>query len=283
MSEIVRLRDLVREAIAALGGGAEARTDAEVLAAHAFGLTRAQLIARDDAAPASERVADYRSLVARRARGEPVAYIVGRREFWSLDLEVTPDVLIPRPETERLVELALERIDAASPVRVADLGTGSGAIALAIARERPRAWVVGVDVSRAVLEVARRNAARNRVANVEFVAGDWFAPLNGTTFDLVVSNPPYVAELDPHLEAGDCRFEPRGALASGAEGVDDIRRIAAGARAHLVGEGWLLLEHGFDQADAVRGILREGGYAAVESWTDLGGRWRVTGGRAPRN
>jgi release factor glutamine methyltransferase len=190
---------------------------------------------------------------------------------------------VPRPETERLVELALERLPADRAVDVADLGTGSGAIALAIARERPRARVVATDASAAALAVASRNAAALGfdAARVAFVRGDWWAPLGARRFDLVASNPPYIAEGDPHLARGDLRFEPRDALASGADGLDAIRAIVAGAPAHLVDGGWLLLEHGFDQGEAVRRLLEAHGFVAVDTARDLEGRDRVTLGRRP--
>lgn len=220
-------------------------------------------------------------LVERREAGEPVAYLTGRRGFWSLDLRVGPDTLIPRAETERLVELALERLPAGTPGRVADLGTGSGAIALAIASERPRLQVVATDASAAALGVARDNAVALGLANVEFRHGDWFAPLVGERFRLVASNPPYIARDDPHLARGDLRHEPARALASGADGLDDLRVIARAAGAHLEPGGWLLLEHGHDQGPAVRELLRAAGFLEVATATDLEGRDRVGLGRSP--
>jgi release factor glutamine methyltransferase len=254
--------------------------DAELLLAHALGRSRSWLYAhRDD--PVDPADAErFRALLARRAAGEPVAYLTGRRGFWSFDLRVTPDTLIPRPETELLVELALARIpsDAQSP-RLADLGTGSGAIALALAHERPRARVVAVDLSPGALEVARANAAELGLANVEFRQGDWLAPLAGERFDLIASNPPYIAEGDPHLD--DLRHEPAPALSSGPDGLDAIRTIAREAPAHLVPGGWLLLEHGWDQGEAVRGILVAAGFTDVMTDRDLEDRDRVTSGRWP--
>lgn len=252
----------------------------ERLLAHALGRSRSWLYAhRDDPIDAVD--ADrFRALLARRAAGEPVAYLTGRRGFWSFDLRVTPDTLIPRPETERLVELVLARIppEAPSP-RLADLGTGSGAIALALAHERRRALVVAVDVSPGALEVARANAIELELANVEFRLGDWLAPLAGECFDLIASNPPYIAESDPHLD--DLRHEPAPALSSGPDGLDAIRTIACAAPAHLVPGGWLLFEHGWDQGDAVRGILVAAGFVEVMTDRDLEGRDRVTSGRWP--
>lgn len=196
-------------------------------------------------APARAR---FEALLARRQAGEPVAYLLGRQGFWSLELEVSPATLIPRPETELLVELALARLPAGQSLRVADLGTGSGAIALALARERPQAHVVATDASAEALTVARRNAARLGLGRVEFRDGDWLVPLAQERFDLIASNPPYIEQDDPHLAQGDLRFEPPAALASGADGLDAIRVIVRDAGRHLHPGGWLLLEHGWNQA-----------------------------------
>jgi len=214
--------------------------------------------------------------VQRRRDGEPVAYITGHRGFWTLDLEVTPATLIPRPETELLVELALARMT--PKANVADLGTGSGAIALAMARECPTASVVATDASIDALAVAERNATKHGIRNVRFAHGDWLAPLAGERFDLIVSNPPYIEADDPHLGQGDLRFEPASALASGADGLDDIRRIVAQARDHLAPGGWLLMEHGWNQGAAVRAVLSAAGYRDVLTVQDLEQRDRVSGG-----
>lgn len=274
------VKTLIREAAARIAGES-ARVDAEILAGEAFAMTRAQLIAHGDHVPSEIEVARYRDLVRRRARGEPIAYIRGRREFWSLELEVGPAVLIPRPETEQLVELALARLPERGAVRIADLGTGSGAIALALAKERPDAEVHAVDRSEPALGIARRNAERLGLGNVRFHHGDWLEPLAGMRFDLIASNPPYVAEGDPHLERGDARAEPRSALAAGPDGLDDIRRIAMDARHALAPGGWLLLEHGHDQGEAVREILAAQGYHESFTAPDLAGHDRVTGARGP--
>lgn len=253
--------------------------DAEVLLASALGQGRSWLVAhagdRVDAVVAARFHAD----MERRVAGEPVAYLTGLQGFWSLDLEVGPDTLIPRPETELLVECTLARIPDETPARIADLGTGSGAIALAIASERPRALVIATDTSSAALDVAKRNAARHDIAHVEFRCGDWFAPLRGERFDIIASNPPYIPQGDLHLGQGDLRFEPHAALASGADGLDAIRTIAGQARAHLTSGGWLLLEHGWDQGDAVRTLLICAGFVDVETVLDLENRDRVTAGR----
>ena len=255
------------------------RVDAEWLLAHALGQSRTWLFAHSaDAVPESGALR-FADLLARREAGEPVAYLTGLQGFWTLELEVSPATLIPRPETELLVELALARIPMGAAARIADLGTGSGAIALAIAKERPRAHVVATDASEPALDVARRNAARNRIANVEFRHGDWLVPLAGERFDLIASNPPYIAEGDPHLDEGDLRFEPASALSSGSDGFDAIRSITAAAPHHLLDDGWLLLEHGWQQGETARALLREAGFIDVETARDLEDRERVTLGR----
>ncbi|GAA3916994.1 peptide chain release factor N(5)-glutamine methyltransferase [Luteimonas lutimaris] len=254
-------------------------TDAALLLAHVLGRPRSWLFAHGDDLAQELDATRFAQLVARRAAGEPVAYLLGTRGFWRFDLTVTPDTLIPRPDTELLVELALARIEPSASVRVADLGTGSGAIALAIASERPRARVVATDASAGALDVARGNAAALGIRNVEFRHGDWLAPLAGERFDLVASNPPYIAESDAHLARGDLRFEPRTALASGTDGLDAIRILAAGAPAYLVEGGWLLVEHGWEQGAAVRTLFEAAGFADVATERDLGQRDRVTSGR----
>ncbi|MCE4370123.1 peptide chain release factor N(5)-glutamine methyltransferase [Xanthomonas hortorum] len=254
------------------------RSDAEPLLLHALGRDRAWLFAhgRD---PVDMAVAQaFEALVQRRQAGEPVAYLTGTRGFWTLDLAVSAATLIPRADTELLVELALERLDALPGRRVADLGTGSGAIALAIASERPQAQVIATDASVAALALARRNADSHHLRNVDCRQGSWFAPLAGERFDLIASNPPYIAAQDPHLGEGDLRYEPASALASGPDGLDDIRLIVADAPAHLLPGGWLLLEHGWDQGAAVAGLLQARGFDAVATHQDLEQRDRVTSG-----
>ena len=255
------------------------RLDAEVLVMHVTGLTRAQLVTRAHDTLAEEQEEQLRALIARRAHGAPVAYLTGTREFWSMALTVTPDVLIPRPETELLVEQALLRIPVEVAWTVADLGTGSGAVALAIARERPRCRVIATDASEAALAVAQANANRLAIANVEFRCGEWLDPLADEVLDMIVSNPPYIAEHDPHLAQGDVRFEPRAALVAGADGLSAIRVIARDARRHLRRGSFLLLEHGFDQAPAVRAVLTGHGYQAVATCPDLQGLPRVSFGK----
>ncbi|PKV12967.1 peptide chain release factor N(5)-glutamine methyltransferase [Xanthomonas prunicola] len=257
------------------------RCDAEALLLHALGRDRAWLFMHGrDAVPLSVAQA-FEALVQRREAGEPVAYLTGSRGFWTLDLAVSPATLIPRADTELLVELALERLDTSPGRRAADLGTGSGAIALAIASERPQSQLIATDASAAALGMARRNADRHSLPNVDFRLGNWFAPLAGEAFDLIASNPPYIAAHDPHLQQGDLRYEPGSALASGSDGLDDIRLIVADAPVHLLPGGWLLLEHGWDQGAAVRTLLATAGFDTVATYQDLEQRDRVTLGRKP--
>lgn len=257
------------------------RGEAEMLLAHALGRPRSWLFAHDDHVMDAATAQGYRRLVERRVAGEPVAYLLGQRGFWRFDLAVTPATLIPRPETERLVELALARLPEDRDLAVADLGTGSGAIALALAFERPRARVIAVDFSRDALEVARANAASLQLANVECRHGDWFAPLAGERFDLIASNPPYIEDGDIHLKQGDLRHEPLTALASGADGLDAIRIIASEAPAHLQPGGWLLIEHGWEQGAAVRALLTAAGLVDAVTERDLEDRDRVSLARKP--
>lgn len=255
------------------------RVDAEALLLHVLGQPRGWLFTHGGDALTPDQSSRFDELIARREAGEPVAYLTGSRGFWTLDLEVTPDTLIPRPETELLVELALARIPHGAASRIADLGTGSGAIGLAIASERPSAGVVATDASEAALAVAGRNAQRNDIGNIEFRHGSWYAPLAGERFDLIASNPPYIEEGDPHLVEGDLRFEPMTALASGEDGLDDLRCIVSAAPSHLVEGGWLLVEHGWNQGDAVRALFIDAGLVDVETASDLERRDRVTLGR----
>ncbi|MEO7051992.1 MAG: peptide chain release factor N(5)-glutamine methyltransferase [Rhodanobacter sp.] len=268
----------VRQVLAMAAQRLGERADAEQLLLHVLQKSRSWLFMHADDALHADAQTAYELLLERRAAGEPVAYLTGRRGFWTLDLEVTSATLIPRPETELLVELALQRLPAGFSGSVADLGTGSGAIALAIARERPQAQVVATDASVAALEVARRNALRHAIGNVSFMHGNWLAPLAGRRFELIVSNPPYIEAADPHLACGDLRFEPACALASGSDGLHDIRRIVGGARSFLNRAGWLLFEHGWNQGDAVRGLLLDAGYTDVFTAQDLEQRDRVSGG-----
>jgi len=252
--------------------------EARLLFAEACGFSEASVIAQGEQELPPEIEARFNDMAARRRDGEPIAYIVGRREFYSLPLSVGPPVLIPRPETELLVDLALERIPANSSASVLDLGTGSGAIALAIRRHRPRARVAAVEISAAALEYAKRNAAKLGL-EIEFLHGRWFEPLRGERFDLIVSNPPYVAVEDPHLKQGDVRFEPLHALVAGPDGLDEIREIARSAAQFVHPGGWLLLEHGLGQEKAVQELVAAAGFDSVTTWPDLAGIARVTGGK----
>lgn len=304
-----------------------ARIEVQCLLQSALGVNRAYLLTHPERILNDDESARYTELFERRLNGEPVAYLLGVREFYGLNFRVTPATLIPRPDTELLVELALQKIPLPVPAggipaasgskaartgetgegdrkagitsdldiasgwpsqmasgcirgcRVLDMGTGSGAIAIAIAHERPDADVVAVDASEAALAVAQENAWHLNVPNVRLLHSDWFSDLSGEYFDLIVSNPPYIESGDLHLDQGDVRFEPSSALASGADGLDDIRRIVAVAHAHLNAGGWLMFEHGYDQSDRVRQLLLLAGFHDVASWRDLSGIERVTIGR----
>lgn len=261
--------------------GDEARADAEILLAHALGKPRSWLYAHANDPFPEPAGKSFRDFIARRMRGEPIAHILGAQEFWSLPLVVTSDTLIPRPETELLVELALQRLDLDAPFGVLDLGTGSGAIALAIARERPLVSVTAIDRNPRALDVARKNAARLAPGRVRFLVGDWFSPIQGETFDLIVSNPPYLAAGDVHLSQGDLRFEPEWALVAGDEGLDCIRRIIEQARRFLAPSAWLLIEHGWTQGAQVRALMLDHGLADASTLIDLEKRDRVTAGCRP--
>ncbi|WP_421682289.1 peptide chain release factor N(5)-glutamine methyltransferase [Stutzerimonas urumqiensis] len=254
------------------------RLDAEWLLAHALGKPTSYLRTWPEREVAPAIAERYLAWLDRRRQGEPVAYILGFQGFWSLELEVAPQTLIPRPETELLVEVALSlRSDEAG--NALDLGTGTGAIALALAHERPSWQVVGVDRIEAAVALAERNRQRLGLGNARFMLSDWFSALAGERFTMMLSNPPYIAADDPHLRRGDVRFEPLSALVAGADGLDDLRTIVALAPRHLRPGGWLLLEHGYDQASAVRALLCDGGFEAVESRVDLAGHPRVSLGR----
>lgn len=258
-----------------------ARIEVRMLLQHVLQVSRAFLIAHPDTELNAEQRAVYTALLERRLAGEPLAYILGEREFFGLNFIVSPATLIPRPDTELLVTEALQRLPAQSTAqtRVLDLGTGSGAIALSLAHTRPDLAVTAVDASAAALAIAQKNAARLHCNHVRLLQSDWFSALNNAQFDLIVSNPPYIEETDTHLQQGDLRFEPRSALAAGGDGLDDLRHIIANARTHLRPGGWLLLEHGYDQAPRVRELLAKAGYTDIYSARDLGGIERVSGGR----
>ncbi len=260
---------------------ATARIEVQCLLQAVLRVNRTWLLTHPEQILDTEQQARYAALLGRRLCGEPIAYLLGEREFFGLNFKVTPATLIPRPDTELLVELALQHIPQRGAFRVLDLGTGSGAIALSIAHARPDGEVTAVDASPDALGVARENARSLNIGNARLLRSDWFSALAGERFDLIVSNPPYVADGDAHLAQGDLRFEPRTALASGADGLDDIRRIVAGAREHLHAGGWLLFEHGYDQAGRARELLGAAGYTEVFSARDLAGIERVSGGMNP--
>jgi len=262
-----------------------------ILLMHALQLTRIQLITQDERAIDAQQAQLLSALFQRRLLGEPIAYIVGQREFYGLQFEVTPDVLIPRPETELLVELALQHLPAAdnlnnqNTLSVLDLGTGSGAIAVAIAHSRPDLKLTALDLSAAALAVAGRNAARHLIAGqtpVQFLQSNWYSALADQRFDVIVANPPYIVAGDSHLTQGDLRFEPQDALTDHADGLSALRSIIDGAGRYLKDDGWLLMEHGYDQAAAVRALLQARQFDAVQSWQDIAAIERVSGGRYSR-
>ncbi|QTR48303.1 peptide chain release factor N(5)-glutamine methyltransferase [Thiothrix litoralis] len=269
---------LLADAVQQLQTASEsARADAEILLAHCLQKSRTYLFAYPETAVDSLTEASFRELLAERLRGVPIAHITGQREFWTLNLKVTPDTLIPRPETELLVETALKLGSSSS--HILDLGTGTGAIAIAIASERPDVQVTACDFSAAALAVAQENAQVNSIHNVHFIQSDWFSALPAQRFDMIVSNPPYIEADDPHLAQGDVRFEPLTALASGQDGLDDIRHLIQTAPQWLVNGGWLLLEHGYNQGQAVTALLQAAGFTQVRCLPDLAGNDRVSRGQ----
>ena len=272
------INKLLKQATAETGAGLH-RIDAEFLLAHVLDKPRAWLYAFADHSPSEQQCAEYAALLQRRVMGEPVAYITGRRGFWSFDLQVSPDTLIPRPETELLVELALARIPLEQACNVLDLGTGTGAVALAIAHECPLARVTAVDLSEPAVVLARSNANELKIRTIAFMQSDWYTELAGQSFAIIVSNPPYIEDTDEHLQQGDLRFEPRTALASGVDGLDAIRLIIAGAKNHLQPNGWLLIEHGWNQGAAIREIFAQAAFIDINTEQDLEERDRVTLGR----
>jgi len=274
------VRELLRDATAALSGGDDTPgIAAEILLADVLDRPRSWLFAWPEHRPRDDQAEAFRGLIERRRAGVPVAYLVGWREFWSLRLEVTPATLIPRPETEHLVEAVLHT-ELRPGARVLELGTGSGAIAIALAHERRDCRILATDCSSAALAVARRNARGLQLSHIDWVGGRWFAPLGSAgRFEVIVSNPPYVAEHDPHLERGDLRFEPRQALAAGPDGLDALRALIDQAPDYLRPGGWLWLEHGAAQGATVRALLETRGFSAVTTGCDLAGLERYSGGR----
>lgn len=256
-----------------------ARIEVQCLLQKTLNVQRVYLFAHPERSLADAEFAHYRALLQRRLQGEPIAYILGEREFFGLNFKVTNATLIPRPDTELLVELAIQRISPQVRCAVLDLGTGTGAIALAIAQACPKADVLASDTSLTALAVAQENARELGISNVDFVQSDWFTALGAQRFTLIVSNPPYIAAGDPHLAQGDVRFEPVSALVSGVDGLEDIRRIITAASLHLLPGGWLLLEHGYDQAERVRSLLQQAKFDDVFSACDIAGTERVSGGQ----
>ncbi len=259
----------------------EARREIQSLLTDALGIDLAALLAHPERVAEARATDAYSQMFARRVSGEPMAYVLGQREFYGLSFEVAPAVLIPRPETELLVEMALDRLPQDATAALLDLGTGSGCIAVTLAKLRPAATVVATDLSHAALAVAERNARRQRATNVEFRAGNWFEPVRSDCFDLIVSNPPYVAEHDPHLRDGDVRAEPSVALVAGPHGLEALQEVISQAPRHLLPGGALLVEHGYDQAGAVARLLDAAGFIDLVARTDLAGIPRVAGGRRP--
>lgn len=261
--------------------GLPTRLEAEVLLSQTLGVTRSYLYTWPERVLTATEMAHYQSLLKRRVRGEPLAYVTGCKEFWSLNLQVTTATLIPRPETELLVEQALARLPVTSNAHILDLGTGCGAIALAIASERPRCQVLATDCDKCALAVAQRNAQHLGIHNVVFLVSDWFTQLEGFSMNLIVSNPPYLANDDPYLQHGDIGYEPRQALVAGTEGLAVIRHLITHARNYLAPGGWLLLEQGYQHAEAVRDLFMAHAYTAINSYSDLAGHIRVTVGQNP--
>ncbi|MDY7218152.1 peptide chain release factor N(5)-glutamine methyltransferase [Denitrificimonas sp. JX-1] len=266
-------------ALAAQIDSPTARLDAELLLAFVLGKPRSYLFTWPEKIISASQQAAYLDLLERRKHGEPVAYLLGHQGFWTLDLAVAEHTLIPRADTELLVEAALRLAGRDSDWNVLDLGTGSGALALALASERPRWTVTGVDRIESAVALAQHNQQQLQLAHVKFLQSHWFSALAGQRYDLILSNPPYIADNDPHLTQGDVRFEPLSALVSGPDGLEDIREIIEQAPTYLSGDGWLLLEHGYDQAEAVRDLLRQAGFVQVSSRRDLGGHERISLGR----
>lgn len=273
----MNIRDLLRRAQDSLHSESAA-LDCELLLCHCINKDRVYVYTWPERELDNECINAFHDLLERRRQGEPIAYLIGVREFWSLRLRVNNSTLIPRPDTERLVEVAL---DLALPenANVLDLGTGTGAIALALAHENPQWQLLGVDLAEAAVSLAQQNASDLKIANAQFLQSNWFENISAQTFDLIVSNPPYIDESDPHLAQGDVRFEPRSALVAAHNGLAAIEEIANTAKNYLARGGWLLFEHGYTQAPSVRTLLSQLGYSDISTWDDWSGHERVTGGR----
>ncbi|WP_281645705.1 peptide chain release factor N(5)-glutamine methyltransferase [Parendozoicomonas sp. Alg238-R29] len=259
-----------------------ARLDIELLTCHVLGKSRSFLFSYPEYELTSEQALQFEEFFQKRLQGHPIAHLTGTREFWSLELQVEPSTLIPRPDTECLIEHALE-LFSHKPLKALDLGTGTGAIALALAKERPGWAVYGCDRVPEAVALARKNAAHNKLARVQFFESNWFAQLQEQTFDLIVSNPPYIVDNDPHLQQGDVRFEPLSALTSGADGLDDIRHISSRSPQWLNDNGWLMMEHGYHQGKQVRNILSDNGFTNIRTMQDLAGHDRITAGKISKS
>lgn len=271
---------MLREAAETLTSVSDsALLDTEVLLCLALNQPRSHLRAWPDRQLLPEHLSAFRILLEQRQKGTPIAYITGNREFWSRDFQVTPDVLIPRPDTELLIELSLKLIAADKPIKIIDLGTGSGIIAITLAAEYPHALISATDFSLAALRIAKINADKHRIKNIEFYQSDWFVGVPDTKFNLIISNPPYIAEDDSHLQQGDVRFEPQSALCAAEQGLSDIKIIAASARNYLEPCGHLLIEHGYNQRQQVQTLFKDLQYDEVQTYTDLSGQPRVTYGQ----
>ncbi|MFT7227437.1 MAG: release factor glutamine methyltransferase [Methylophilaceae bacterium] len=268
-------------ALKASNNSDEEKLEAQLLLEHVLTVNHAWLITHADDEINSEAHQQFKALIQRRISGEPIAHILGGREFYGLALKITPDTLIPRPDTETLVEAVLAKISPSETTRILDLGTGSGAIALVIATLRPNANVIAVDASQAALSVAQENVKALNIHNVQFLLSDWFSTLTNQHFDVIVSNPPYIEQDDDHLKQGDLRFEPISALASGEDGLDDIRQIILEVSAHLKPKGWVMFEHGYNQAKSVSVLLASAHFISIETLKDLGSNDRVTFGQKP--
>lgn len=274
------IKETIQDASSRLAGTSDTpQLDAEILLAHTLDCNRTYLHTWPEKTLTTTQQQTFQQAINRRMNGEPIAYITGYREFWDMTLLVTPDTLIPRPETELLVETVLDKVPPGARWNIADLGTGSGSIALAIARERPGCTVTATDASAAALDVAKQNAERYDIRNIRFIEGHWFQPIENDQFEVIVSNPPYVHPNDPHLQKGDLRFEPQQALQSIPDGMRDIRIITNAARGHLIPPGWLILEHGYDQGKTVMNRLMELGYVDVSVVDDLSRNERICLGK----
>jgi release factor glutamine methyltransferase len=255
-----------------------AMLDAEVLLCHCLHKNRSYLRAWPDKQPDAEQCRAFQALMAKRLDGWPVAYLIEQREFWSRNFKVSPAVLIPRPDSELMIELCLPLLPEAQPVKIIDLGTGSGILAITLAAERPQAQVIATDISSAALKIATENATALNIHNISFQLSNWFANITEQNFDLIISNPPYIADHDPHLQQGDVRFEPQSALISADCGLQDIRLLAEQARHHLKNQGRLLIEHGYNQQVEVQAIFAQCNYQQISTHTDLSGQPRITSG-----